>query len=150
MGQHPHCPAGRIGTLSRRPHGRGPAAPGTGGVMTIAADLARALDPVLLAEQAGLVPDPWQAQVLRSTAARVPNDLYGALRPMLAVSKGRLIALSTPHGTRGWFYDAWRSQESWERYEVAAPSCPRISAAFLDEEKRSMGDWWFTQEYMCT
>src|SRR5438045_3435420 len=71
MGQHPHGAAGRIGTLSRRPHGRGPAAPGTGGVMTIAADLARALDPVLLAEQAGLVPDPWQAQVLRSTAARV-------------------------------------------------------------------------------
>jgi len=35
-------------------------------------------------------------------AAWVPNDLYVSLRPMLAVSAGRLIAMSTPHGTRGW------------------------------------------------
>ena len=39
--------------------------------VAIAADLARALDPVLLAEEAGIVPDPWQAHVLRSTSARV-------------------------------------------------------------------------------
>jgi hypothetical protein len=82
-------------------------------------------------------------------AAWVPNDLYLAVRPMLAVSQGRLVALSTPHGTRGWFYEAWRSQEPWERYEVPATQCPRISAAFLDEERRNMGEWWFEQEYMC-
>ncbi len=28
-------------------------------VSSIAADLARALDPVLVAEQAGITPDPW-------------------------------------------------------------------------------------------
>jgi hypothetical protein len=37
----------------------------------LAADLARALDPVLLAEAAGLQPDPWQRDVLRSAAPRV-------------------------------------------------------------------------------
>lgn len=36
-------------------------------------------------------------------AARVPSDLYLSIRPMLAVSGGRLIALSTPYGTRGWW-----------------------------------------------
>jgi hypothetical protein len=82
-------------------------------------------------------------------AAWVPDDLYLAVRPMLAVSQGRLVALSTPHGTRGWFYEAWRGQEPWERYEVPATSCPRISAAFLEEEKRNMGEWWFEQEYLC-
>ncbi len=40
-------------------------------------------------------------------AARVPDDLYRAVRPMLAVSDGRLICLSTPYGKRGFFYDAW-------------------------------------------
>src|SRR5207302_4542199 len=40
-------------------------------------------------------------------AARVPDNLYRAVRPMLAVSKGRLIALSTPYGQRGWFWNAW-------------------------------------------
>jgi hypothetical protein len=82
-------------------------------------------------------------------AAWVPDDLYLAVRPMLAVSQGRLIALSTPHGTRGWFYEAWRGQEPWERYEVPATRCPRISSQFLDEERRNMGEWWFDQEYMC-
>jgi len=82
-------------------------------------------------------------------AARVPGDLYLAVRPMLAVSGGRLLALSTPFGTRGWWYEAWRSNEPWERYEVPATQCPRISAEFLDEERRSMGEWWFAQEYEC-
>jgi hypothetical protein len=222
-------------------------------IADLAADLACALDPVHLAEQAGITPDPWQCDVLRSSAARVlllcsrqagkstitsilavhtavyepgslvlllsptlrqsgelfkkcagvyqalgrpvpsdsesalqlelengsrivslpgkegtirgfsgvrllaideaawvPDDLYLAVRPMLAVSQGRLVALSTPHGTRGWFYEAWRGEEPWERYEVPATSCPRISPTFLEEEKRSMGDWWYQQEYMCT
>ncbi len=223
-------------------------------VSPIASDLARALDPVLLAEQVGIVPDPWQANVLRSTASRlllncsrqsgkstitsilalhtalytsgslvlllspslrqsgelfkkalgvykdlgrpvapesetaltltldngsrivslpgskdgnirgysgvnllvideaawVAESLYMSVRPMLAVSGGRMLALSTPHGTRGWFYEAWRGVEPWERYEVPATLCPRISPAFLAEEKRSMGDWWFQQEYGCT
>jgi len=219
---------------------------------SIVTDLARALDPVLLAEQAGIVPDPWQCEVLRSTAPRmllnasrqsgkstitsllaihtamyepgalilmlskaerqagelfrkcmtaynalrrpvaaksegalhleltngsriialpgkeetirsfsavrlliideaawVPNDLYGSVRPMLAVSNGRLVALSTPHGTRGWWYDAWRGDEPFERYEIPATLCPRISPEFLEEEQRNLGDFWFRQEYMC-
>ena len=219
----------------------------------LARDLAQALDPVAFAEAAGLVPDPWQADVLRSTAPRIllnasrqsgksttiatlavhqalympgalvlllsptlrqsgelfrkclhvyrsterpiPPDsetaltlslqngsrivslpgtrdatvrgfsgvslliadeasrvmdaLYFSCRPMLAVSGGRLIAMSTPFGTRGWWYEAWRSVEPWERYEVPATECPRISAEFLAEEQRTMGEWWFEQEYMC-
>src|SRR5918911_216885 len=40
-------------------------------IAQLVADLACALDPVVLAQQAGLDPDPWQADVLRSTAPRV-------------------------------------------------------------------------------
>ncbi len=82
-------------------------------------------------------------------AARIPDELYYSVRPMLAVSGGRLIALSTPFGTRGWWYEAWRSAEPWERFEVPATECPRISPAFLEEERRTLGDWWFRQEYLC-
>ena len=219
---------------------------------SIASDLARALDPVLLAEQAGISPDPWQVEVLRSTAprmllnasrqsgkstitsllaihtamyepgalilmlskaerqsgelfrkcmtaynalrrpvaaksegalhleltngsriialpgkeetirsfsavrlllideaAKVPDDLYHAVRPMLAVSQGRLVGLSTPYGKRGWWSNAWHSDEPWERYEVPATACPRISADFLAEEERTQGAWWYAQEYLC-
>lgn len=83
-------------------------------------------------------------------AARVPDELYYSVRPMLAVSEGRLIGLSTPFGTRGWWYEAWRSREPWERYEVPASKCPRISSEFLEEEQKSMGQWWFAQEYHCS
>lgn len=82
-------------------------------------------------------------------AARVPDDLYYSVRPMLAVSNGRLIALSTPFGTRGWFYEAWNSPEPWQRWEIPASKCPRISKEFLEEERRTMGSYWFEQEYNC-
>ena len=43
-------------------------------------------------------------------AARVPDELYYVLRPMLAMSKGRLTALSTPWGKRGWFHGEWMGE----------------------------------------
>jgi hypothetical protein len=82
-------------------------------------------------------------------AARVGNDLYASTRPMLATSGGRLIALSTPFGKRGWWSDAWHSQHDWHRVKVTAEQCPRISPAFLEEERQQLGDWWFQQEYGC-
>jgi hypothetical protein len=85
--------------------------------------------------------------ILIDEAAHVPLDTYQAIRPMLAVSGGRLVAFSTPFGTRGWWFEAWRSDEPWERYKVPATECPRIPADFLAEEKRTMGNWYFDQEY---
>ncbi len=219
----------------------------------LVADLGMALDPVRLSQQAGITPDPWQADVLRSTSPRlllncsrqsgksttvatlamhtalyqagalvlllspslrqsgelfkkalgvyrglgrpvpaesesaltltldngsrilslpgkegtirgfsgvtllaideaawVPEALYLSVRPMLAVSGGKLVVLSTPHGTRGFFYEAWRGSETWERVAVPATSCPRIAPEFLAEERRTMGEWFFQQEYCCT
>jgi hypothetical protein len=82
-------------------------------------------------------------------AARVDNDLYEAVRPMLAVSGGRLMALTTPWGRRGWFYEAYVSDQDWHRVKVTARDCPRISEAFLEQERRELGDWLFRQEYLC-
>jgi len=84
-------------------------------------------------------------------AARVPDDLYRAVRPMLAVSGGRLVALSTPFGKRGWFHDEWTHAENdWERVRVPATECSRISPDFLKSERISLGQWWFRQEYECS
>ena len=83
-------------------------------------------------------------------AARVPDDLYYAIRPMLAVSGGRLVALSTPFGKRGWWHEVWtRGGDGWERVKVTAHECPRIPADFLEQERRAMPDAWFQSEYMC-
>jgi hypothetical protein len=84
-------------------------------------------------------------------AARVPDDLYRAVRPMLAVSNGRLICLSTPYGRRGFFWEAWaRGGDDWARIEVAADRIPRIKPAFLAEERRTLGESWYRQEYECS
>jgi len=82
-------------------------------------------------------------------AARVPDDLYYSVRPMLAVSGGRLVALSTPFGKRGWFHHEYTEGANWERVQITAHDCPRISPAFLEEERRSLPALWFASEYAC-
>jgi hypothetical protein len=83
-------------------------------------------------------------------AARVPDGLYFAIRPMLAVSRGRLVALSSAWAKLGWFYDAWVGGDGWERVKVTAAQCPRIGKDFLEEERRALGPRWFEMEYNCT
>jgi hypothetical protein len=208
----------------------------------IATDLAAALDPVVLAERAGIIPDSWQADVLRSPSKRrlllccrqsgkstttailgLHRALYRpgslvlmlspslrqsgelfrkaigiyrdlgrpvqaqsetaltltltnasrivslpgqdatirgfsgasliiedeAIRPMLATSDGDLVLLSTPFGARGHFWQAWEDGGPvWERTRVDAYQCPRISDAFLTEERQQLGDLAFRSEYL--
>jgi len=83
-------------------------------------------------------------------AARVPDSLYHGVRPMLAVSGGRLVALSTPWAKAGWYHAAWTSSEPWERFRVTAADCPRIPAAFLEEERRALPPSVFAREYEAT
>jgi hypothetical protein len=221
----------------------------------IAADLACALDPALLARQAGIIPDPWQADLLRSTAARtllnvsrqagksttsalvavhqavytpgslvlmvspslrqsgelfrkavgvyrtlgrpvpaeaetllrlelangsriislpgseetirgysapalvlvdeaarVDDELLTAVTPMMAtVPHARLIALSTPAGKRGWWWQAWsEGGAAWVRVQVPAAEIPRISPAFLAAERATMPAARYRQEYECS
>ena len=82
-------------------------------------------------------------------AARVPDELYFAVRPMLAVSGGRLVCLSTPFGKRGFFHQEWTEGDGWHKVKVTAEQCPRISPAFLAEERKALGPWWYRQEYEC-
>ena len=84
-------------------------------------------------------------------AARVEDELYYSCRPMLAVSGGILIMLSTPYGQRGIFYEEWThgGSSEWQRFQVSADQVPRISPEFLSEERSALGSRWFEQEYMC-
>jgi len=87
--------------------------------------------------------------LLVDEAARVPEDTYYAVKPMLAVSRGRMLALSTPFGKRGWFFKEFSGGEGWQRHSIKATDCPRISPEFLEEERRSMPNAIFQAEYMC-
>lgn len=83
-------------------------------------------------------------------ASRVGDELYHALRPMLAIGGGSLWLLSTPYGKRGFFYNEWTNGGStWTRFRIPAHECPRIPAGFLEEEHRALGSRYFSQEYQC-
>jgi phage FluMu gp28-like protein len=86
--------------------------------------------------------------VVIDEAARCEDALIQAVRPMLATSNGKLIALTTPAGKRGWFFEAWTGgSDDWHRVRVTADQCPRISKEFLDEELRELGAQRFSEEY---
>jgi len=86
--------------------------------------------------------------LLEDEAARVADALYNSVRPMLAVSNGRHVLMSTPFGKQNHFFKIWDEQRDlWEWYEIPAEKCPRITKEFLEEEQRT--NPWFEQEYHC-
>lgn len=89
------------------------------------------------------------ALLIIDEASQVSDDLYRSVRPMLAVSQGRLVALTTPFGKRGWFYNSWSNGKDWYRVKITAEDCPRITKKFLEDELKEIGDWWVKQEYYC-
>src|SRR5215208_96190 len=100
------------------------------------------------------------ALLLVDETSRVDDGLYYAIRPMLAVSGGSLVMLTTPYGKRGVFYEEWIRESgaeagssaggAWERFEVPASQCPRISETFLREEEESLPPFIYRQEYECS
>jgi hypothetical protein len=88
--------------------------------------------------------------IVEDEAARVPDELYMAIMPMLATTNGRLMLLSTPWGRRGHFWQEWSEGAGWRRVEVPATACPRISPEFLDEQRQRMPPFVFAQEYGCS
>ena len=82
-------------------------------------------------------------------AAWIDDELFHAVTPMLAAG-GRLVAMTTPFGRRGWFYEGWAGDDpSWHRTRVIADESPRITPEFLAMERASKPDWRIRQKYFC-
>src|SRR5207244_10279034 len=82
-------------------------------------------------------------------AAWVPDRVYDAMRPTLAVLDGDLWLMSTPWGKRGFFWREWAyGGPEWERISVPATECPRIHKRFLEEERRE-DEQKFMRVHMC-
>lgn len=88
--------------------------------------------------------------VLLDEAARIADPLYRTVRPMCAVSGGRIIALSSPFGQRGWFWVEWLNNPEFTKWEVPWQHCPRITPEFIESERLALGDDWIKQEYECS
>jgi hypothetical protein len=88
------------------------------------------------------------AVLIVDEASRVRDELWATISPMLAAAPAaQQILLSTPAGANGEFHRAWSSGEDWERVQITADQCPRISAAHLAAERIRLGDALYRQEY---
>ena len=88
--------------------------------------------------------------IVEDEAGWVSADLHSALRPMLAVSQGRMVLLSNPNGRRGHFFDIWtEGGAEWDRFSVTIHDCPRISKDWIEREKAATPAHRWAAEYEC-
>ena len=85
--------------------------------------------------------------LIADEAAFIPEDVWTAVTPMLAVRKGDIWLLSTPHGREGYYYRCFQD-DHFTAFHVSAEDCPRKDQAFLDHEKQWMTKRQYAQEYL--
>lgn len=87
--------------------------------------------------------------VLIDEAARIDDNLFRSVTPMLSTSRGQLIMMSTPYGKRGVFYQEWCNPKGWKKILRTVDMCSRINREYLEKERQRLGDLWYRQEYYC-
>lgn len=80
-------------------------------------------------------------------AAFTPDAVYHSIRPMRAATNAPLCVLSSAGAKRGFFYEAWTKEAHWEKIEIKATDCPRITRKFLDGEKAVLPEKVWHREY---
>ncbi len=86
--------------------------------------------------------------LLVDEAARVPDELFYSVMPMLVVSGGRMVCASTPWFSRGFMYREWKDGgDDWKRVVITADDCLRINRTLLATETRIKPAAGFAPEY---
>ncbi len=83
------------------------------------------------------------------------DGLWTAIRPILTTSRGKCIALSTPNGAQGWFYETYSAAESGDNnfhpIKLDWKVYPGRDQAWYEKERREMpSKTQFAQEYECS
>lgn len=89
--------------------------------------------------------------LIADEAAYIPESVWTAVRPMIAVSKkkrrlGWLVLLSTPFGKGGFFYNSFYDDD-FRQWHISSESCPRIPREFLKKERSRLSKVEYAQEY---
>ncbi len=85
--------------------------------------------------------------VILDETAMIPDRAWEAIEPVISITKGRVILLSTPQGKKGFFYRATKNKD-YTLIHVSARDCPRHSKAFLDRKQAEMSPVAFATEYL--
>ena len=96
----------------------------------------------------GLTVDGW---IVADEAARLPDALIAALRPMRARRpQARFAMLSTAWSRTDPFWTAWADDDdqSWIRLKATADEIEIFSPKLLEQERRALGDDGLKREYL--
>ena len=82
-------------------------------------------------------------------AAYVNEDVFHGTTPFLAASgEAKIVLISTPFGTLGYYFRQWES-DLYAKSLVTADMCPHIRSEFLEDERKSMPALKYASEYEC-
>ncbi len=82
-------------------------------------------------------------------ASYTADELYVAVRPMLTVSGGRLVAISSAGPRRGWFFREWtEGGDEWTRIKATSLDNPRVPAEELEAQRATLGETRFAREHL--
>jgi hypothetical protein len=95
----------------------------------------------------GLTVDGW---IIADEAARLNHDLISALRPMRTRTQARFAMLSTAWSRTDPFWTAWSDDDdpSWLRLKATAEVPGLFPPAYLEQERRGLGEHVFNREYL--
>lgn len=87
--------------------------------------------------------------VVVDESAHVTDEMYSVILPMVATTGGRILALGTPAGRRGWFFEAWEhGGATWERVLVTADQCAHFDPpTYLEDMRLALLPREFQQEF---
>ena len=85
--------------------------------------------------------------LIADEAAFISEMVWTAVTPMLAITRGRKILLSTPHGRSGYYYDCFKDL-TYTSFHISSEDCVRKDQEFLDNEKKRMTKAQYAQEYL--
>ena len=80
-------------------------------------------------------------------AALIPDRAWIAIEPVISVSKGRTMLLSTGQCKKGFFYRSTLNPDI-EQFHISARNCPRHTKEFLDKKEAELSPVAFGQEYL--
>ncbi|MFW6172573.1 MAG: terminase large subunit domain-containing protein [Elusimicrobiota bacterium] len=84
--------------------------------------------------------------LIADEAAFIPEEVWTAITPSLAATKGNMILLSTPHTKKGFFYECFED-ENFSSFHISSEDCDRIPDDFLEKEKKRMTKAQYQREY---
>lgn len=80
-------------------------------------------------------------------ASRIEDDVFASCLPMVG-SDGQVMALSTPWGARGWWWELHEKPASgWQQHSVTCYESAQYTPARIAEVRASLGSFVFASDY---